>query len=230
MTNPTQPIKGVTILFDLDGTLIHTAPDLQATLNHVLTSRNFQPVSAEVTNKIIGDGAKAMLRAGLARQNVQLPDQDIDDMFARFLIHYAENIAVNSIPFEGCEDALKRLSDAGAVLSVCTNKTQQLAEKVLKAFNLDTAFAAIVGADSVSARKPDAAHIFETLERSGGDHKHAIMIGDSQTDEKAAHNAGLPFMFVPFGYGSLGDPERAGNHVLSQFSDLSVARVLSVLS
>ena len=230
MTDHNQPLKGIAVLFDLDGTLIHTAPDLQATLNHVLTRYEYQPVSAEVTNEIIGDGAKAMLRAGLAHQNIELPESIIDDMFNLFLAHYEANIAIESAPFEGCEDALSRLKEAGAILAVCTNKKQHLAEAVLNALELTAYFSTIVGADSVPSRKPDAGHIYTTLERAGGAAERAIMIGDSQTDERAALNAGLPFMYVPFGYGSMSEPDNPACSTLSQFSDLSIARIIKILS
>ena len=230
MKTAPRPLSDVTIVFDLDGTLVNTAPDLQSTLNHVLQHYGYTHVPAETTNQIIGDGAKAMLRAGLARQGQQVAESTIDEMFDLFLAHYAENIAVDSAPYEGCVDALDRLAEAGATLAVCTNKRQSLAEILLDALSLTPYFSAIVGADSVPDRKPDAGHIYAALERAGGDRARAIMIGDSQTDERAALNAGLPFIFVPFGYGSMSEPDNPSCSTLTHYSELSAEVLIAVLN
>ncbi len=170
-----------------------------------------------------------MLRAGLTQQGVTLGDEKVDLMFADFLTHYAENIDVYSAAYPGCIACLERLSRAGATLSVCTNKTQSLAERLLNRLGLADRFAIIIGADSVSKCKPDAGHILATLAAIDGDPGKAIMIGDSQTDERAALNAGLPFIFVPFGYGPISD-DASSRHTLVKYDHLTAELVISLVS
>lgn len=229
MNHRAKPLYGTSIVFDLDGTLVNTAPDLQATLNHILETHGYNTVSPEITDTLIGNGAKAMLRAGLAHHAITLEARHIDAMFALFLKHYSENIAVHSRPYDGCITALERLADAGATLAVCTNKTQALADQLLETLGLHHYFAAIVGADSVPACKPDAGHIVETLKRAKGDQSQAIMVGDSQTDERAAHNAGLPFLFVPFGYGPIDNSQGHNRTILSHYNRLTAEMIAGVL-
>ena len=222
-------LEGISLVFDLDGTLVNTAPDLQAALNHVLQKYGYNPVLPEVSDKLIGNGAKAMLRAGLTHQRVQPDEGKVDLMFEDFLAYYAENIDIYSAPYPGCVACLDRLSQAGATLSVCTNKKQFLADQLLNSLGLADRFEAIIGADSVPHRKPDAGHILATLKAANGEKANAVMIGDSQTDEKAAHNAGLPFIFVPFGYGPISD-DASNRHTLVNYDHLTAELVISLLS
>jgi len=157
---------------------------------------------------MIGDGAKAMIRKGLDHHQVAIDEAEIDALlWPVFLDHYLDNITRFSVPFDDSLECLSALQSDGATLAVCTNKAQHLAEQVLKGLGLTHFFAATVGGDALSVKKPDGGHILETIRRSNGDPKRAIMIGDSPPDEKAARDAGLPFVFVSFGYGTLtGDP------------------------
>lgn len=238
----TGPLSGVHVVFDLDGTLIHTAPDLQAALNHVLTAYDYAPVLEEVTESLIGHGAKAMLRAGLNVQNISVSADTLNEMFDLFLTHYADNIDTHSRPFPGCLNALARLKAAGAILSVCTNKTQKLADNLLVKLDIAKEFAAIIGADSVPARKPDGGHILATLEAAGSalnqtptnqapadQSLKAIMVGDSQTDERAARNARLPFLYVPFGYDTLDEVSLTEGRILHHYDHLTVNLVKDIL-
>ncbi|CAN0605496.1 unnamed protein product, partial [Ectocarpus sp. 12 AP-2014] len=126
-------------------------------------------------------------------------------LWPQFLEHYEANITRLSAPFEDCVSCLESLGAAGATLAVCTNKAQGLAEQVLSGLKLASFFSATVGGDALPIKKPNGEHILETIKRAGGTAERAIMIGDSQADEKAARNAGLPFVFVSFGYGTLSD-------------------------
>lgn len=198
--------SGWTLVFDLDGTLVETAPDLHAALNHTLAQKDLGPVSIASIRMMIGDGAKALIRKGLSHHRVEIDETEIDtQLWPIFLDHYCSNITRFSAPFEGSRVSLEALRDRGATLAVCTNKAQHLAEEVLQGLDLTHFFAATVGGDALNLKKPDGRHILETIARSHGDPYRAIMIGDSQTDEKAARDAGLPFVFVSFGYGTLSD-------------------------
>jgi len=189
-----------TVVFDLDGTLVDTAPDLLNALNHVLTHAGLEEVDLQTVANMIGHGAKAMIRQGMAHQDVTPTDADLEMLFARFLVYYSEHISVGSRPFDKVPEILDELASAGAILSVCTNKKQDLSDQLLEALGLAPRFAAILGADSVPSKKPDGDHIVRAILAAGGDPARAIMVGDSRTDERAARNAGLPFIFVPFGY------------------------------
>ena len=197
-------LSGWTLVFDLDGTLIDTAPDLHAALNHALAQKGFAPVPLDSVRMMIGDGAKAMIRKGLSYHGAQIDETVIDETLCpAFLDYYVAHITDQSGPFDVCVASLDQFRASGATLSVCTNKAQRLAESVLDGLGLTQYFAAIVGGDALAVKKPNGTHIEETVRRAQGTIDRAIMVGDAWTDEKAARNAGLPFVFVSFGYGPL---------------------------
>ena len=211
---------GWTIVFDLDGTLVNTAPDLLDALNHVLIEAGLNPVDLPTISTMIGHGAKAMIVKGMAAQGAE-PDADrMDALFDQFLAYYEDHIAVGSRPFENALEALQTLRDEGALLAVCTNKRQRSTNRLLDALQISEKFSAIVGADSVPDRKPHGDHILLTVDRAGGKRSRAIMVGDSRTDERAARNAGLPFIFVPFGYETETVDQIAPDEVVSNYSEL----------
>lgn len=187
-------------MFDLDGTLVESAPDLLNALNHVVEPLGLEPVTLPSIRTMIGQGAKAMILAALEKNGRDPLSVDLEALWSSFLAHYRENIAVDSYVFDGVETALAALRQEGARLAVCTNKTQALSDQLLVALGLDDFFDSVVGSDSVPAKKPDGGHIIQTVREAGGSADRAVMVGDSRTDEKAALNAGLPFIFVPFGY------------------------------
>ena len=215
-----KQFDGWTIVFDLDGTLVNTAPDLLDALNHVLVEAGLKPVDLPTISTMIGNGAKAMIVKGMAAQGAE-PDADrMDALFDQFLAYYEDHIAVGSRPFENALDALQTLTNEGAILAVCTNKRQGSTDRLLDALQISENFAAIVGADSVPDRKPHGDHILLTVDRAGGNRSRAIMVGDSRTDERAARNAGLPFVFVPFGYETETVDQIAPDAVVSNYSEL----------
>lgn len=213
-----------TLVFDLDGTLVETAPDLHAALNHTLTHKSLGPVSLDTIRMMIGDGAKAMIRKGLSFHNATIDQIEIDrELWPIFLDYYVNNISILSQPFDNAVQTLQQLSDAGASLAVCTNKAQHLAEKLLEELGLSSYFSTIVGGDALAVKKPHADHLLETIRRCNGAPERAIMVGDSQTDEKAARNAGLPFVFVSFGYGTLSDQPETHTRSIDHWRDMQQA-------
>jgi phosphoglycolate phosphatase len=190
-------LKGATIVFDLDGTLVDTAPDLTNALNEVLTRRGHAAVSAEWVRSAVGHGARLMIEEGLRRAGVT---DDIEEMLAEFLVHYAANIARESRPFPGTVAALDRLRAEGAVLAVCTNKREYLSRRLLQELELEDYFCAIAGRDTFPMAKPDPGHLTGTIALAGGMPSHAVMIGDSDVDLRAAKAAGVPAILVGFGY------------------------------
>lgn len=221
MAEKTSKFKGWTIVFDLDGTLVNTAPDLLGALNHVLTRQGLQPVDLPTINTMIGHGAKAMIKQGMASQGARATDAEMTELFQQFLSYYADNIAIGSHPFDGLGAALDELDAGGAILTVCTNKTQALSDRLLHALDLHKRFVTVVGADSVPDRKPHGDHILLTINAADGLPSKSIMIGDSRTDERAARNAGLPFVFVPFGYEAETAEQIGADAVVTHYSELS---------
>lgn len=219
----TQWLSGWTVVFDLDGTLVDTAPDLLNALNHVLTHSGLEEVDLQTVATMIGRGAKSMIQRGMEHQGKTPGEMELEDLFARFLVYYADNICVGSRPFDKAPDALDELAGAGAILAVCTNKRQAHSDQLLDALGLSARFAAILGADSVPSRKPDGDHIVRTIVAAGGDPKRAIMVGDSRTDERAARDAGLPFIFVPFGYEAESVEAIGADAVVTHYSLLPAA-------
>lgn len=200
----TPDYTGRTLVFDLDGTLVETAPDLHDALNHTLAFKGLGPVTLDMIRMMIGDGAKALIRKGLTYHEATIDVDEIEGvLWPVFLDHYSKNIIQHSRPFDAVIDCLEQFREAGATMAVCTNKAQHLAEMILNGLEIDRFFSAIVGGDALPVKKPDAAHLLTTIARANGDPARAIMVGDSQTDEKAARNAGLPFVFVSIGYGNL---------------------------
>jgi len=211
------------IAFDLDGTLIDTAPDLIAALNWVLTEREFSAVDPVAARPAIGYGARIMIENSLRDQNVTLAKSDIDAMHADFLTYYSAHIADGSRPFPGLEDALDTLTQRGCILAVCTNKGERLSRLLLDQLGLAPRFAAICGADTFANRKPDPSHLFGTIERAAGVPERSIMVGDSITDIKTARNADIPVVAVDFGYTEIPVAELGPDAVVSHYDDMIAA-------
>lgn len=207
-------------VFDLDGTLVDTAPDLLATLDVVLTEAGYQALPHGTGIGSIGQGSKAMIEFALKGQGIEPTLERVQPMHLRFLEYYQANIAVESQPFPGVVEALDRLASAGAVLAVCTNKFENLSLELLGALKLTDRFAVIVGPDTLGVRKPDPAHILGTIERAGGDTARAVMVGDSRADIDAAKAARVPVIAVDFGYTDVPVNELSPDHVISHYDAL----------
>jgi phosphoglycolate phosphatase len=214
---------GWTLVFDLDGTLVETAPDLHAALNHTLASKGLGQIPIETIRMMIGDGAKALIRKGLSYHGRAVDEDEIEaTLWPTFIDHYLANITRLSAPFEGVIETLDALTQTKAILAVCTNKAQTLAVEVLAGLNLTKYFPTCVGGDDTPSQKPSGLHITDTITRAGGNPARAIMIGDSQTDERAARDAKLPFVFVTFGYGDLTGEPYPELRVINLWRDMSV--------
>src|SRR5215813_9160339 len=189
-----------TIVFDLDGTLVDTAPDLISALNHVLDREGLPPVPLHAARNLIGAGARKLIERGLESEGRVMTAREIDRMTAGFIDYYAEHIADASRPFEGLEDALDLLTASGCRLAVCTNKLEWLSKRLLDQLGLSARFAAICGADTFGVAKPDPAILKQTVARAGGALSSTIMVGDAGTDIGVARRAGVPVIGVSFGY------------------------------
>jgi phosphoglycolate phosphatase len=188
------------VVFDLDGTLVDTAPDLVNTLNVILAQEGLAPVPFEEARTMIGGGARALLERGLRESGHPLSKDRIDGLFARFLDHYAAHIADRSRPFPGVEAALDALASAGFRLAICTNKLEWLARKLLGALGMTRRFCAIAGQDTFGVAKPDPVILRRLMSDAGADEARTIMVGDSETDIRLARAAGVAVVAVDFGY------------------------------
>jgi phosphoglycolate phosphatase len=188
------------IVFDLDGTLVDTAPDLIAALNHVLDREGLPPVPLQSARNMIGAGARKLIERGLELEGRTMTTGDINRLTKDFIAYYADHIADASRPFEGLETALDDLAARGFRFAVCTNKLEWLSKRLLEKLDLSRRFAAICGADTFGVSKPDPTILRETVARAGGQLPAAIMVGDAGTDIGVARRAGIPVIGVKFGY------------------------------
>jgi phosphoglycolate phosphatase len=218
-----------TIVFDLDGTLIDTAPDLIDTLNVVLARHDVAPVAFGQARTMIGAGVKPLLQRALASRGKQFPPDEIDRLFAEYLEIYSAHIADRSRPFPGLEPALDALTGQGCRLAVCTNKLEWLSVKLLEELKLASRFAAVCGQDTFTMRKPDPDMLRLTIVRAGGDTGHAVMVGDSMTDVATARAAGIPVVAVDFGYTETPPAELGADRLISHFDALPAA-VMDLIS
>ncbi len=191
-------MRDLTLVFDLDGTLVDTAPDLVAAANHVLGHVGLPPVDAQSLRPYIGHGARYMIDRATADAN--LSEAEREELLARFMDYYGAHIAVGSRPFEGAVDALERFQAAGAKLAVCTNKREGMSRQLLDTLDLSRYFAAIAGRDTLPTSKPHPGHLLGTIGLAGGEAARAVMIGDSKVDIATAKAAGVPVIAVSFGY------------------------------
>ncbi|WP_310498671.1 phosphoglycolate phosphatase [Sandarakinorhabdus sp.] len=188
-----------TIVFDLDGTLVDTAPDLTAALNHALGLMGRAAVPPESVRHMVGHGARRLLEKGLAATGV-MTSALVEEGVPHFLAHYSANIAVGSRPYDGVERALDALAAADCRLAICTNKPVALSRSLIAALGWEGRFAANIGFDSVPAPKPDPGHVHAAIAAAGGDSGDAAFVGDSITDTTAARAAGVPVIAVSFGF------------------------------
>jgi phosphoglycolate phosphatase len=211
------------IVFDLDGTLVDTAPDLIATLNVVLAREGCAAATYASARAMIGGGARHMLERALGQQGIAAAPADLDRMFADFIVYYAAHIADHSRPFPGLEQCLDRLAADGARFAVCTNKLERLSVLLLERLGLAARFAAICGQDTFGVPKPDPDMLRRTIARAGGRVEQAVMVGDSAADVTTARAAGVPVIAVDFGYSEIAVARLAPDRIISHFDDLPPA-------
>jgi len=209
-----------TVVFDLDGTLVDTAPDLAATLNVVLAREGLKPVPYDVARNMVGAGARRMIELALLRAKVSVPKIDMERMFNDFIAHYAANIAEHSQPFPGMKEALDALATRGYRLAVCTNKLEGLSRLLLDKLRLSARFVAICGPDTFGMAKPDPEILRRTIAQAGGEVRRAMLVGDSATDINTARAASVPIIAVDFGYNEGPIAKLAPDRVISRFDAL----------
>jgi phosphoglycolate phosphatase len=212
-----------TVVFDLDGTLADTAPDLIATLNAILGREGLSPIALAEAGALIGVGARALIERGVAANGRALPPGRLDELYADFLALYAANICVETRLYPGARAALGRLTAAGYRLAICTNKFEAHARAVLAGLGVLDHFHAIAGRDTYPACKPDPRHLLLTIAAAGGDPGRSVLVGDSRTDIATARAAGVPVIGVPFGYTDVPIAALAPDAVVDHYDALDEA-------
>jgi phosphoglycolate phosphatase len=209
-----------TVIFDLDGTLVESAPDLADATAHVMANRNLPaPAEADI-RKYVGGGARKMLHRAFEAAGLHEDQFDMKSALAEFLEFYGKNLAVRTRPFPGVLKALDQLQVRGERLGICTNKYEDFSAVLLRKLDLAKYFGAVLGGDSLDVRKPDGGHILGVIERLKTDPAHAIMVGDTEVDVKAARNAGIPVIAVSFGYSPVPADKLGADLVIDKFDAL----------
>ncbi|MEA2934594.1 MAG: phosphoglycolate phosphatase [Variibacter sp.] len=208
------------IVFDLDGTLVDTAPDLIGTLNVVFDREGIAPLPFDEARAMIGGGVKALLERGLRAHGATFTPEDLDGLFKTYLKLYADAIADRSRPFPGLLPALDELKERGCTFAVCTNKLEWLSVRLLDQLQLTDRFAAVCGQDTFGKPKPDPEMFRRTVSRAGGEVSRAIMVGDSRTDVDTARAAGVPVVAVDFGYTETPVELLSPDRIISHFDEL----------
>jgi len=208
------------VVFDLDGTLIDTAPDLVDTLNLILAREALPAVPFAAARNMIGGGARTMIERGLAAEGRASTREEVDRLYRDFVAHYSDHIADRSRPFPGLEAALDQLAEAGWRFAVCTNKLEGLSVRLLDALGLTARFEAVCGQDTFGVQKPHPDILLRTIERAGGAPDRAVMIGDSATDINVARAAAVPVIAVDFGYTEIPVAQLAPDRIIDHYSRL----------
>ena len=220
MPNPSDaPLAGALVVFDLDGTLVETAPDLIGSLNIVLAEHGHPALPLAAARHLVGHGARALLTRGFAEAGDPLDDTREPALVVRFLEVYAGRLALESRPYPGAVEALDALEADGARLAVCTNKPGGLARALLGDLALLDRFVVVTGVDDAPARKPDPRHLTACVVAAGGATR-VLMVGDSLNDVAAAHTAGFPCVAVTFGYTDVPAAELGAERVIDHFAEL----------
>jgi phosphoglycolate phosphatase len=212
-----------TVVFDLDGTLVDTAPDLINALNFVLDREGLPPVPLHAARNMIGAGARKLIERGLELEGRSVGLDDITRLTTGFIDYYAAHIADVSRPFEGLEGALDDLAARGYRFAVCTNKLEWLSKLLLDRLGLSWRFSAICGADTFGVSKPDPAILRQTIARAGGQLSSAIMVGDAGPDIGVARRAGIAVIGVDFGYSEVPIAELKPDRLISHMRELPAA-------
>lgn len=213
-------LADATIVFDLDGTLVDTAPDLVRALNQTLDLEGLPQVKLATVRTMVGHGARVLIEKAAAHCGVSFSPPRLDELTKAYIGFYRAEIALESKPFPETEAALDALAALGAKLAVCTNKRTDLSAQLLETLGLADRFSAIVGADSVPERKPHPDHYRAAVSRAGGVVRRSLMIGDTAADVASARGAGAPVAVVSFGYSDAGAETLGADALLHSFADL----------
>lgn len=213
------------LVFDLDGTLVDTAPDLMASLNYTLAHAGLDAVHLDNMKPWLGHGGRTMLERSFASQSRALDADTMRSQLQIFLDHYRENLPGVSRPYDGVLAVIDTFTTAGFVHAVCTNKLEAMSRGLLNGLGIAEKFTAICGQDTFAFKKPDPRHLTETIVMAGGDPAQAIMIGDTETDIRTAQAASIPVIALDFGYTPVHVSAFEPDAVISSYAELTLGLV-----
>ncbi len=209
------------VVFDLDGTLIHSAPDLHAALNRLMAMENRRLLTISEVVRMIGDGVPKLVERGYQATGMLPNNSELDKSIAHFIEDYEKNSTNLTTLFPNVFATLKTLTENQVLLGICTNKPQAATLKVLQHFELSNIFQAVVGGDQLQGvRKPDPRHLMATLDILNVMPKDVVMVGDSSNDIDVAINAGVTSVAVSFGYRRVSAVEMGATYIIDDFADL----------
>ncbi len=214
-------LADATIVFDLDGTLVDTAPDLVRALNETMDLEGLPRVKLQTVRQLVGQGARVLIERAAALHGVTFTSNRLDALTDEFVGFYRADIAAESKVFPGAMEAISELAADGAKFAVCTNKRTDLSLQLLDALGVSERFSAIVGADVVAQRKPHPEHYQAAVTRAGGTVRRSVMIGDTVADVGAARAAGAPVIVVRFGYCDGACETLGADAIIDRYSDLA---------
>ncbi len=209
-----------TLVLDLDGTLADTRLDLIPALNRTIATEGLSPVPMDKIGHFVGHGAKAMIAKSYEHYGQDLDISLHEQLFEIFLADYSDNIANETVLFEGVLESLDQFFSGGWKIAICTNKTEHLAVRLMEVLELADRFVTITGGDTFDFKKPDPRHLTETISLAGGIPQASVMVGDSETDIKTAKAADIPVIAVDFGYSERPVAEYSPDRLISHYNEL----------
>src|SRR5712664_3415992 len=212
-----------TIIYDLDGTLIDSAKDMQMAVSHVLADHGLQPVSEDDVRIFMGQGSKITMGKAFAKNGKSLDDTALSAVTREFVRYYEADPVSHTTAFDGVAEVVARFDRLGLKQGVCTNKFENPSRMILQHLKLMPPIADVAGADTFTVRKPDPGHILQLIDKLGGTRARAVMIGDSIHDVEAAHGGGLPAVLVSWGYTARPASELGADAVIDRFGALPQA-------
>jgi phosphoglycolate phosphatase len=221
-------MNGRTVVFDLDGTLADTSADLLASANACFRARGHGDLLDARDSLTAFHGGKAMLRLGFSRLSAPWSEQDVDRAYPELLAAYADGLDTHTVMYPGAVAAVQTLRQQGYAVAVCTNKPEALALELLRRLRVLDLFGAMIGADTLPVRKPDAAPYVAAVTQAGGTVARSMLVGDTETDRKTGLAAGVPVALVTFGPEGRGVSRLQPEALLDHYDDLPglVARLL----
>jgi phosphoglycolate phosphatase len=207
------------LIFDLDGTLVDTAPDLHAATNHVLGLIDRKPISLAELRAFVGHGAMNLIERGVNATGDAVDQDTLKRLHKQFLEYYGDNVADHSVVFDGLLTVLDKAEARGLKMGVCTNKVEHLSLKLLTELKMMHKFGSLVGGDTLPVMKPDPSPLIEAATRLGVNPKNIMMVGDSETDIRTAQNVGVPVLAVTFGYTSQHVSAFDPTHIINHYDE-----------
>ncbi len=208
------------MVFDLDGTLVDSAPDLADSLDLLLVEQGKQPLGLDVGRSLIGHGISNLVAKGLDRSGLKLDGPDLEKRIKRFHEIYAGNLSRKTQAYPGVNEVLPLFRDQGYRLAVCTNKLERYSRQILADLGLAAHFEQVAGPDTFGIAKPDARHLLLTIESLAGSGKPALMIGDSEVDIALAKAAGVPIIAVTYGYAKVPLADLEPDAIVDSFTEI----------